>query len=69
MRRAGLLLLAGLVLNLSRLSTCLLINWDSDIVASNQESEYAERDALSTYFGADKENLTIFPSYEVMKKK
>ncbi|XGW23109.1 hypothetical protein V3C99_005393 [Haemonchus contortus] len=70
MRRAALLTLTTLLLALDRMATGIfLINWDSDIIASAQESEYAERDALSIHFGADKKNLTIFPSYEVMKER
>ncbi|KAK5985332.1 hypothetical protein GCK32_022064 [Trichostrongylus colubriformis] len=59
----------GLLLVLFRLSSCLLINWDSDIIATKQESEYAERDALSLYFGGSKNNLTLFPSYEVIRDR
>ncbi|ETN85736.1 hypothetical protein NECAME_06249 [Necator americanus] len=45
------------------------INWDSDIVANEMESQYAEKDALTMHFGASKADLTIFPSYEEMKKR
>lgn len=40
MRWAGLML--GVVLVSLRLARCQAINWDSDIVANQQESEYAE---------------------------
>ncbi|KAK6727115.1 hypothetical protein RB195_005049 [Necator americanus] len=33
------------------------------------ESQYAEKDALTMHFGASKADLTIFPSYEEMKKR
>ncbi|EYC11208.1 hypothetical protein Y032_0051g2075 [Ancylostoma ceylanicum] len=74
--RAGL---AGLALGRSATTLLLLlascglatslINWDSDIVANEMETEYAEKDALTMHFGASKADLTIFPSYEEMKKK
>ncbi|KAK5967853.1 hypothetical protein GCK32_006485, partial [Trichostrongylus colubriformis] len=67
MRRTPMLV--GLLLAHFRLSSCLLINWDSDIIATKQESEYAERDALSLYFGGSKNNLTLFPSYEVIRDR
>ncbi|WKX89640.1 hypothetical protein Q1695_008916 [Nippostrongylus brasiliensis] len=65
---AGLLCGAAFVA-LFQLAASQNINWDSDIIASPMESQYAERDALSMHFGASKADVTIFPSYEIMKKK
>uniref|UniRef100_A0A1I7RVD2 Secreted protein n=1 Tax=Bursaphelenchus xylophilus TaxID=6326 RepID=A0A1I7RVD2_BURXY len=55
------------------LSTNLLlvssINWDSDIVPTQQELENAKKDALSLYFGIKaEENQTLFRGWKEMKK-
>lgn len=53
--------------------SCLLyktraIDWDSDIVPTNDELENAKRDALSMYFGKDVENDKLFRSFKSMDK-
>ncbi|KJH42997.1 zinc carboxypeptidase [Dictyocaulus viviparus] len=52
-----------------QLTSSYSINWDSDIIATDEETAYAEKDALSLYFGASKSDAKIFPSFEEMKKK
>ncbi|KAJ1368143.1 hypothetical protein KIN20_029212 [Parelaphostrongylus tenuis] len=67
--RAGSFYSWSSLLAFFQLSWGLFINWDSDIIATNQETKAAEGDALSLHFGANKFNLSIFPSYEEMKKR
>ncbi|CAD5207809.1 unnamed protein product [Bursaphelenchus okinawaensis] len=45
------------------------INWDSDIIPTQQELESAKKDALSMYFGLKaEENQTLFRGWQDMKK-
>lgn len=44
------------------------IDWNSDIVPTDQELEEAKKDALSTYFGKQVDNGKLFRSYEYMLK-
>lgn len=42
------------------------IDWDSDIVPTQEELETAKNDALSQYFGHKAENGKLFRSYTHM---
>jgi hypothetical protein len=44
------------------------IDWNSDIVPTDQELETAKKDALSVYFGSQVESGSLFRSYEDMLK-
>lgn len=44
------------------------MDWDSDIITTQQEREKEENDALSKYFNATKRDLNHFPSWDKMKE-
>lgn len=44
------------------------IDWDSDIVPTDQELEAAKKDALNIYFGKQIDDGKLFRSYEYMSK-
>ncbi|CAB3408487.1 unnamed protein product [Caenorhabditis bovis] len=45
------------------------LSWKADIVATEYEKELEKHDALSRYFGEQKNDHTIFPTWETMKEK
>uniref|UniRef100_A0A8R1IK93 Peptidase_M14 domain-containing protein n=1 Tax=Caenorhabditis japonica TaxID=281687 RepID=A0A8R1IK93_CAEJA len=45
------------------------LSWKADIFASDREMQMSEQDALTRYFGDDKKNTTVFPTWQTMKEK
>ncbi|CAI4224597.1 unnamed protein product [Auanema sp. JU1783] len=50
-------------------ATSAQMDWNSPIVASEREKFLEDRDALTSYFGDQKHNISLFPSPEDMLKK
>ena len=50
------------------LHSAICIDWDSDIIATEDEFHRAHHDPLYTYFGKQVENVTFFHSREAMQK-
>ncbi|VDK88832.1 unnamed protein product [Onchocerca ochengi] len=46
----------------------LAIDWDAEIIASPEESQFSYQGPLWTYFGNKSENVSIFHSREYMQK-
>lgn len=44
------------------------LDWDSDIITTEEERELEENDALSKYFNSTKRDVNHFPSWEKMKE-
>ncbi|OZC12622.1 hypothetical protein X798_00253 [Onchocerca flexuosa] len=47
----------------------LAIDWDAEIIASPEESQFSYQGPLWTYFGNKSENVSIFHSREYMQKR
>jgi hypothetical protein len=46
----------------------LAIDWNSDIVPSQDELQAQDKDALAKYFGKQMDNTNLFRTYETMER-